>query len=100
QRVFAALERDGFDPLCVELWDDAKSRAKRRKKAASKTCYTCPACGLNAWAKPGVRLMCAECTVLLAPPREEPEDEPEATGKDIQEPSLTGMKEVPAVPAP
>lgn len=30
-------------------------------KSASKTRYTCPSCELNAWAKPGVRLMCGEC---------------------------------------
>jgi hypothetical protein len=32
-----------------------------RKKTASKTKYTCPTCGLNAWAKPDVSLMCGIC---------------------------------------
>ena len=31
--------RAGFDPLYVELWRD---EAARRRKAASKTRYTCP----------------------------------------------------------
>ena len=31
------------------------------KKAASKTRYTCPSCGSNAWAKPGVRINCDQC---------------------------------------
>ena len=35
-----------------------------RKKAASKTKYTCQACGTNAWAKPGTALICGTC---LAP---------------------------------
>ena len=35
--------------------------AARKKKAASKTKYTCPACGLNAWAKPDTHLICGEC---------------------------------------
>jgi len=33
----------------------------RKKKAASKTKYTCPSCGLNAWAKPEVSLICGNC---------------------------------------
>ena len=35
-------------------------------KSASKTRYTCPSCELNAWAKPGVRLMCGECDEPMA----------------------------------
>jgi ribosomal protein S27AE len=33
----------------------------RKKKAASKTKYTCPTCGANAWAKPEPRLICGAC---------------------------------------
>jgi hypothetical protein len=33
----------------------------RKKKAASKTKYTCPVCGQNAWSKPGAQLICGEC---------------------------------------
>ena len=33
----------------------------RKKKAASKTKYTCPGCGLNAWAKPEAPLVCGNC---------------------------------------
>ena len=32
-----------------------------RKKAASKTRYTCPGCGVNAWGKGGLHLICADC---------------------------------------
>ena len=34
---------------------------ERKKKQASKTKYTCPACGVNAWAKPDTLLICGEC---------------------------------------
>jgi hypothetical protein len=34
---------------------------KRKKKLASKTKYTCPTCGLNAWAKPAAPLLCGDC---------------------------------------
>ena len=43
----AELETSGFAVRYVELWGDEQAR---KKKAASKTKYTCPACGLNAWA--------------------------------------------------
>jgi transcription elongation factor Elf1 len=33
----------------------------RKKKRASKTKYTCPSCGLNAWAKPDAPLVCGDC---------------------------------------
>ena len=36
-----------------------------RKKAASKTKYTCPGCGLNAWAKPDVSIICSGCDAEL-----------------------------------
>jgi predicted SprT family Zn-dependent metalloprotease len=45
------------------LYHDRSSEndAVRKKKAASKTKYTCPGCGLNAWAKPEVLLVCGSC---------------------------------------
>ena len=46
--------------------------ATRKKKAASKTKYTCPACGMNAWAKPAARLICGDCSEELEP--EQPEE--------------------------
>jgi hypothetical protein len=45
-------------------WQSAAWGEERGKgKNASKTKYTCPACGLNAWAKPDVHLICGECGV-------------------------------------
>jgi predicted SprT family Zn-dependent metalloprotease len=41
---------------------DGEADPARKKKAASKTKYTCPACGLNAWAKPAARLICGDCS--------------------------------------
>lgn len=65
-RAFAEIGVNGFDPLYVELWDAAaKSRAKRKEKSASKSKYTCEECGMNAWAKPGVNLMCGDCEAVL-----------------------------------
>ncbi len=48
----------------VESGDEAERRT-REKKTASKTRYTCPVCGVNAWAKPETRLACGVCTVPL-----------------------------------
>ncbi len=41
--------------------DRAGEDEVRKKKAASKTKYTCPACGTNAWAKPSTNLICGDC---------------------------------------
>ena len=45
----------------------------RKKKAASKTKYTCPLCELNAWAKPDAHLICGDCEEEMEP--EEPGQE-------------------------
>ncbi len=41
--------------------DRSENDPTRKKKAASKTKYTCPVCGLNAWAKPEAPLICGNC---------------------------------------
>jgi hypothetical protein len=60
----------GFDTLYVELWSEGEAK-KRKKKAASKTKYTCPTCSVNAWAKPRTSLICGDCRE----PMEADEDE-------------------------
>lgn len=52
---------------------DEKAKTIRKKKAASKTKYTCPDCGLNAWAKPDVSLVCGECECAME--GDQPDDE-------------------------
>lgn len=51
--AFVECDSDGIDGLTL-------------KKRLSKTRYSCPACGLNAWAKPNAGLMCTTCKVVLA----------------------------------
>jgi predicted SprT family Zn-dependent metalloprotease len=36
------------------------------KRRQTRVKYTCPACGLNAWAKPGARLVCGNCSEGMA----------------------------------
>ncbi|MEM9090715.1 MAG: SprT-like domain-containing protein [Cyanobacteria bacterium P01_F01_bin.53] len=60
------LLKEGFTLPYVDLWTE-KTKAIRKKKAASKTKYCCPRCGLNAWAKPEVKLACGECMELMLP---------------------------------
>lgn len=74
QKVSHTIEQGGrFEQACTAylatgtaiLYHDRAGdgeAATRKKKAASKTKYTCPACGLNAWAKPDARLICGECS--------------------------------------
>ena len=54
------IDERGFTLPYVELWDESE-REMRAKKASSKTKYTCPSCRVNAWAKPGTRLLCGRC---------------------------------------
>ena len=56
-RAYAKLAATGFQLN----WQSHAFSAERKKKAASKTKYTCPTCATNAWAKPGTALICGEC---------------------------------------
>lgn len=69
----AALLAGGFVLPYIEIWGEGAATARKRK-AASKTKYTCPDCGVKAWAKPEVSLLCGECeTALVAEEDEETE---------------------------
>ena len=71
-RACAGLIQQGFAVRYVELWSDP---AARKKKAASKTKYTCPNCAANAWGKPDIHLVCGDCEERMQP---EPRDDDEA----------------------
>ncbi|MBI1207436.1 MAG: sprT domain-containing protein [Azospirillum sp.] len=52
-------------------------RAARKKKSAkSKSKFSCPDCGQNAWAKPTAKISCGECDAEMAC------DDPEDGGED------------------
>lgn len=74
QRMSHYVVDDGpFDRAVTRLlktgftlnWHSARPTASQRRqllvKAASKTKYSCPGCGLNVWAKPDTALICGEC---------------------------------------
>jgi len=78
QRMSHYVDPGGrFDRACTKLvnkgftipWHalTAGDEETRKKKAASKTKYTCPSCDLNAWAKPDSELVCGECELTLEP---------------------------------
>jgi hypothetical protein len=54
-----ALLKSGF---CLN-WQSAavELQAGKGTKERSKTKYSCPSCGQNAWAKPDSALVCGEC---------------------------------------
>jgi predicted SprT family Zn-dependent metalloprotease len=56
-RAYAKLASTGFHLN----WQSQPFSAERKKKQASKTKYTCPACGKNAWAKPDSIFICGTC---------------------------------------
>jgi hypothetical protein len=56
--AFAKLQATGFR---LRWQSRVEIDPTRKAKKASKTKYTCPSCGLNAWAKPQTRLICGVC---------------------------------------
>jgi hypothetical protein len=56
-QAWTELAAEGF----VLHWESPPESAQARSKKASKTKYTCPGCGLNAWAKPDAALVCGDC---------------------------------------
>jgi predicted SprT family Zn-dependent metalloprotease len=74
QRMTHYIRADGpFDRACRKLlaggvrveWQSRECDGQHGKKPSSKQKYTCPACGLNAWAKPDVHLICGDCGTRL-----------------------------------
>lgn len=49
----------------IPFLDRPGNEEVRKKKAASKTKYSCSTCGLNAWAKPETSLICGDCKTPL-----------------------------------
>ncbi len=62
----AALLAEGFVISCRDRAQEERS-GKNPGKSGVRTKYTCPDCGVNAWAKPDTMLRCGTCEVLLEP---------------------------------
>jgi predicted SprT family Zn-dependent metalloprotease len=56
-RAYAKLKAKGFRLD----WQSAPEGKAAKAKKASKTKFTCPDCGQNAWAKPDALLICGTC---------------------------------------
>ena len=56
-QAYAKLAVTGFQLH----WQSIPATKQGSAKKTSKTKFTCPECGLNAWAKPDARLICGEC---------------------------------------
>jgi predicted RNA-binding Zn-ribbon protein involved in translation (DUF1610 family) len=57
-RAFAKLQATGFQ---LRWQSRTEVEQARKVKKASKTKFTCPDCGQNAWAKPDTLLICGTC---------------------------------------
>lgn len=73
------LLHQGVDLPYIEVWNNQQKEAQR-KKAASKTKYSCHTCGMNAWAKPNSKLICGACLLPLAAEAMEDNEEVAAEG--------------------
>jgi len=73
---FDCAARDFLLSETMPLYGDPNTDdAAAKKKAASKTKYTCPTCEQNAWAKPDAHLVCGDCEEPMKPETKEDEDE-------------------------
>lgn len=59
-----------YDPMNVtveslEALDIPIEEIRVQENASNRSKYTCTCCSLNAWAKPGIRLICGECNIAL-----------------------------------
>jgi predicted SprT family Zn-dependent metalloprotease len=61
-KAYATLAARGFQLH----WQSVPVSAHARGKKASKTKYSCPDCGQNAWAKPAASLVCGACMAPMA----------------------------------
>ena len=75
-KAYAKLQARGFQLH----WQSAPAGRQAKAKKASKTKFTCPDCGQNAWAKPDALLGCYACyeeteelVLMLAKPSDEDE---------------------------
>ena len=63
ERAYKKLRNDGVRLSWSDRFEQEGGKAKVNKSNREK--YTCPDCGLNAWAKPEAALMCGECMVAM-----------------------------------
>ena len=63
--AYAKLQKTGFKLH----WQSTEPTKERERSKKSKTKFTCPRCGLNAWAKPDATLDCHACAVLMFAPK-------------------------------
>lgn len=75
QRVSHYIERGGlFECACQELlkggftisWVDRNKAGDPNPAPTGRIKYRCNSCGLNAWAKPSISLICGTCDIELA----------------------------------
>jgi hypothetical protein len=53
-QAYQKLQASGFELR----WESRSFEKQQKAKRASKTKFTCPGCGQNAWAKPDAKLIC------------------------------------------
>ena len=75
------IPNGSFDKACAKLLNSGFTldlqQAPRLIENAKKNKlkYTCPNCGINAWAKHGIKLACGECMIQMNCEEEEDENE-------------------------
>jgi len=81
--AFAAMPAEcEFPWVCAEIEGGAVAKPKR---ARSKIKYSCGQCSANAWGKPGLRLICGECSrCMVGDGEDEGEGEDDAAAPELR----------------
>ncbi len=68
---------DAMPAACSLPWagNETAPTTKRGKAKSSKVKYTCPSCGLNAWGKPGLAILCEDDNERLTAENAEGEED-------------------------
>lgn len=62
ETVASAFLADGFT---LDWYTKKKDAKAAKKKAASKTKFSCEGCGANAWGKPDLNIYCGSCDIPM-----------------------------------
>lgn len=57
EQEWKKLRKKGFEVH----WESRSRRGGADPRPKSKVKFTCPSCGINAWGKPGLSLICGHC---------------------------------------
>jgi predicted SprT family Zn-dependent metalloprotease len=79
EKAFEAVPEAFLLPFIATVDPERKKKQKKKNKVK----YTCPMCNANAWGKPGLGILCDECSTDEMPVRFDSEKEDEQPDEEL-----------------